>query len=320
MKFPLIKISKPVVLTEEEDRKLVQQERSGRGGGLDRAIKRDGIDTILSKAEGPDKKELLQRWLQDYAAFRDGAYDAAEPAERSRMNDIYGKINAALLNADNPTPAAGTGATKSDKASPKEDAAAKAKKPNSGSLSNGMRSVQGKLNKYLELANSTTRVKENGNQGDKQTWDVVKYIWPDWFKDNKPIFRSYSQLEKMIDSQIAELGVRAKETESLKDRSSPAADALIRAWRNFLKAYPYPELENDGTAYDRFFVGSAASIGKKLVEFANSDLARIPVKQFAVDAEMHLRNNFAGEAAKTLEAGAAAARKAKATHSKMKKV
>lgn len=39
-----------------------------------------------------------------------------------------------------------------------------------------------------------------------------------------------------------------------------------------------------------------------------------------MDVEMHLRNNFAREAAKTLKAGAAAARKVKAIHSRMKKV
>lgn len=185
----------------------------------------------------------------------------------------------------------------------------------------GMKLVQEKFNAFLEGKNFQARVPVNGNQGDSTTWKVMKGVFPEWFEGGVR-FKNYKQLAGWLDAKMAAVsGSPAAEsaTPPALQRDAGKGLELVTAWRKFLSAYPYPEFNPENIVYETFFTGQPANVAAKAAAFASdTKYAKIPVKAFAEQTVVLLKENLVGEAVKKLNEGTAAAKAADARRKQMR--
>jgi hypothetical protein len=180
----------------------------------------------------------------------------------------------------------------------------------------GMKLVQEKFNAFLEGKNFNARVPVNGNQGDPATWKIMKGVFPEWFAGGVQ-FKNYKQLAGWLDTKMQDVNSGSSGAAPAMQRATGEGRALVAAWREFLNAYPYPELNPDNIVYKTFFTGEPANVAAKASAFASdTNYAKIPVKEFAEQTVVLLKEDLVGEAIKKLNEGTAAALKQRARSQK----
>ena len=288
MKFPLIKSAN---ITPS----------AAIGAAFDKLVSEKGIDDAIAGKDAAALKLFSDSYLMHYNAK---VADGIAGRDLTRMVRILQTLGVAIPQAPAATQAAPA-------------ATQKVEAPKKAGPHAGMKLVQQKFNAFLEGKNLKARVPVNGNQGDSTTWKVMKEVFPEWFEGGVR-FKNYKQLADWLDTKIAEVRGGSSDAAPAMQRATGEGRDLVAAWRNFLSAYPYPEFNTEDIVYKTFFTGEPPNVAAKAAAFASdTNYAKIPVKAFAEQTVVLLKENLVGEAVKKLNEGTAAAKAAAARRIRM---
>lgn len=273
------------------------------GAAFDKLVSENGIDAAIAGKDAAALKLFSDSYLMHYNAK---VADGIVGRDLIRMVNILQTLGGAIPQAPAATQAAPA-------------ATQKVEAPKKAGPHAGMKLVQEKFNAFLKGKNSEDRVPVNGNQGDSTTWKVMKGVFPEWFEGGVK-FKNYKQLAGWLDAKMTEVSSGSPAAAPAMQRGAGEGRALVAAWRNFLSAYPYPKFNPENIVYKTFFTGEPANVAAKAAAFASdTNYAKIPVKAFAEQTVVLLKENLVGGAVKKLNEGTAAAKAQKTLHERANK-